>query len=79
MGEVTVGWRLSQEWARCDDGTATVARMGEVTVGRRLSQEWAGCDDGTAAVARTRDVTVLLLTTVGTAVSRTLGEFEKMC
>ena len=21
MGEVTVGWRLSQEWARCDDGT----------------------------------------------------------
>ena len=32
MGEVTVGWRLSQEWARCDDGTATFARMGEVTV-----------------------------------------------
>ena len=39
MGEVTVGWRLSQEWTRCDDGTATVARMGEVTVGWRLSQE----------------------------------------
>ena len=27
-----MGRRLSQEWARCDDGTATVSRMGEVTV-----------------------------------------------
>ena len=56
MGEVTVGWRLSPEWARCDDGTTTVARMGEVTVGRRLSEEWAKCDDGTATVARMGEV-----------------------
>ena len=53
--------------------------MGEVTVGRRLSQEWARCDDGTATVARMGEVTVQLLTTVETAVSRTLMEFEKMC
>ena len=62
-----------------DDRTAMVARMGGVTVGRRLSQEWARCDDGTAAVARMGEVTIRLLTTVKTAVSRTLREFEKMC
>ena len=79
MGEVTVGWRLSKEWARCDDGTATVARMGKVAVGRRLSQEWARFDDGTAAVAIMGEVTVRLLITVETAVSLTLRQFEKIC
>ena len=47
---------MSQEWARCDEETDTVARMGEVTVGRRLSKEWAKCDDGTATVARMGEV-----------------------
>ena len=36
MRDVTVGRRLSEEWAMCDDGTAAVARMGEVTMGRLL-------------------------------------------
>ena len=56
-----------------------IARMGEMSVGWRLSQEWARCDDGTAAVARMGEVTVRLLTTVETAVSRTLMKFDKMC
>ena len=62
MGKVTVGRRLSQECARCDDGAATVARIDEVTVGRQMkvgsrlpAQDWekrrrsicwAACSEG---------------------------------